>query len=384
MNILFITAQSPPSRFHRIRALNLIKYLSRSHDIHLVSLTRQPGRTGEELKPYCKTVQLVYQSSWRIIKNCLLSVGSHLPLEVAYCANPDMNRAVRAVLEQHPIDLIYIKRLRSAPFVPPLTAVPTIVDTTDAMSLYYERAKDCVPWYIKSLFRHEWRAYQKYEKQMLAQYSYWISCSPIDTAYLQRRAPPATRIQVVPNGVDAEYYAFDQDAGNSRQLLLSGLMDKFVNVQAAKYFVRDIFPKIQLAIPDVRLMIVGPRPTPAVRRLATKDITVTGVVPDLRRFIRESAAVVCPVLTGAGTRNKILQAWSIGRPIITTPQGLEGLDGIDGTHVLVAGDADTFAAKTVRLLQDRALRQQLVENGRALVNERYTMDIITSHLHHKF
>ncbi|MDD5109708.1 MAG: glycosyltransferase family 4 protein [Patescibacteria group bacterium] len=376
MNILFITAPEPPNLFHRIRALNLIKYLGRDHAVHLVSLTGNQHPNSDGLRPWCNESRLVYQPKWRALVNCLRSIATLTPLEVAYCTSKGMNDAVKTILKKSPIDLIYIKRLRSIQFVPPDTTVPCIVDTTDAMSWYYRQAKRAVPWYRKPLFYHEARTYRDYERQLLKRFPYWVVCSPLDAEYLKTMAPPEAKFWVIPNGVDTEYFRPITRVPETNTILFSGLMDKFVNVQAAIFLVKEILPHITRAVPNVVVYLVGPKPSVSVRRLASQNVKVIGVAPDLREYLARGQVVACPVQTGVGTRNKILQAWAVGRPVVTTTKGLEGLEGANERDVLCADTAMDFARQTVRLLQDAALRQRLAENGLALVRERYAMEII--------
>lgn len=379
MNILFITP-SIPSSLHRIRSLNLIKYLCRSHTVYLLSLTQRRQTEIRELGRYCRQVQFVYQSPIQSIANCMRWICSRMPLEVAYCHNASMREAIQGMIRRYPIDIIYIKRLRSAQFVSLDTGLPRIVDTTDAMSLYYERAKRAVAWYRKPFFWAEAAKYRVYERTLLRQFQDWIVCSRIDLAYLRDLAPDATRLWLVPNGVDTEVFSPTMAEAERNTLLLSGLMDKVVNVEAVEYFVRDIFPRILKAIPDVRLYIVGPKPTASIRRLHGGGVLVTGEVPDIRHYIERSQVVVCPIKTGAGTRNKILQAWAVGRPVVTTARGVEGLEGSDGDHFLVANGASEFAEQTIGLLMDHKRQIQLAANGLALVREKYAMNVIAGQL----
>lgn len=375
MNILFITP-SPPSRFQRIRSLNLIKYLCRYHTVYLVSMTQQRVNETEELGRYCGEVRFVYQPKVRSLGNCVRWLGTRRPLEVAYCHSARMTQVVKTIVRQYSIDVIYIKRLRSAQWVPREVEIPTILDTTDAMSLYYERAKRGVAWCRKPLFYTEAWRYKDYERRLLRRFRNWAVCSEVDMAYLSGLAPETTRLWLIPNGVDTEIFAPDASEPERNTLLLSGLMDKFVNVQAVEYFIKHIFPRIIEVVPDAQVYVVGPRPVGAVRGLHGGNVYVTGEVRDIREYIARSQIIVCPIKTGVGTRNKILQAWAMGRPVVTTSEGLEGLRGSDGDEVSVANGSREFAEKTIDLLQDAERRRHLVAKGLAMVREKYAMNVI--------
>lgn len=381
MNILFITP-SVPSRFHRIRAFNFIKYLGARHNLHLLTLSFTKTWDSKEIEPYCSSITTIHQSFLHSFVNCFCSLFFPVPMEVAYCHSKKMERAVGEMIVRFSIDLIYIKRLRSAQFVSPEIVCPVFLDTTDAMSLYYGRAMQRASFSHKLLFFEEWFKYRIYEKKMLRRFHRWIVCSEVDKKYLEIIAPPETKIFCIPNGVDSEMFHPREVVSERHTVIFSGLMDKFVNIEAAEYCIRNILPLIFREVPRAKLYIVGPNPSWRLQRCAVRDrrIIFTGLVDDLGAYIARSEAVLCPVKTGAGTRNKILQAWSMGRPVVTTSLGLEGLEAIDGVHVLVADTPEKFAQCILRLFKDSFLKKTLTKNCLRLVQEKYSMDKIVGQL----
>ena len=214
---------------------------------------------------------------------------------------------------------------------------------------------------------------------MAQKFKNWIVCSPIDADYLKEQLPSDVAVSVISNGVDTEYFTPVTSSPEPDTLLVSGLFTKFVNIEAARYFVRDVFPLLRTARPELMLYLVGPA-SATVRKLAGPNVIVTGEVPDLRHYVARASVICVPVLTGAGTRNKILQAWSIGRPVVSTPQGLEGLAGKDERDLLVATTPQDFAEKILRLLTDAVLYQRLVANGQKIIISTYAMMVINQSL----
>lgn len=372
MNTLFI-APALPSRLHRIRAYQLIQYLSKYHRIYLLSLGWKETDTGlDETEHFCTRFEIIQKKKYIGLFNAGRFLFSLLPLEVAYCRDSAMNKKVSECIRKYQIDVVYIKRLRAAQFVQHCP-VPVLLDTTDAMSLFYRRAAQAVPWYQKPLYYEEAVKYRWYEKKMLQKFKHWIVSSPVDAAYLRALAPSDTSIHVVPNGVDTEYFSPRDGATEKHTILFSGLMSKFVNIEAARFMAEEIFPLILKKVPDAKLKIVGPNPTRKIKKLAGPHIEVTGLVSDLRDYIAGAEVVVCPVKTGAGTRNKILQAWAMKKPVVSTTAGAEGLDYNVGTSILIADTPDDFARKVVSLFKDTALRDRIAEGGLALVREKYDM-----------
>jgi glycosyltransferase involved in cell wall biosynthesis len=166
----------------------------------------------------------------------------------------------------------------------------------------------------------------------------------------------------------------------SPSLLFIGNMGYPPCVDAVLYFCREIFPRIRRATGAAELWIVGRDPQPEVLQLNGNGVHVTGQVDDVIPYYRQSAVCVVPLRAGGGTRLKILEAMALGRPVVSTAIGCEGLEVIDGEHLLIADDPDQFAEKTVRLLTNRKLYDHISTNGRKLAETRYDWDNIAGRL----
>jgi glycosyltransferase involved in cell wall biosynthesis len=138
------------------------------------------------------------------------------------------------------------------------------------------------------------------------------------------------------------------------------------------YFLREIWPKIAEARPDVRFVVVGAQPTAAILAQAGPRVTIVGPVDDLRPHLSAAAVIVVPLRLGSGTRLKILEAWAMGRPVVSTSLGAEGLDGVSGEHLLIADEPAEFARSVLRVLGEPSLASELGRGGRALATERYS------------
>jgi glycosyltransferase involved in cell wall biosynthesis len=152
-------------------------------------------------------------------------------------------------------------------------------------------------------------------------------------------------------------------------------MDYRPNVRAALWFCTEILPTIRRTRAECAISIVGAQPTPAIRALERlPGVTVTGPVADTRPYVTAAAVTVVPIRAGSGTRLKILEALALGRAVVSTTAGCEGIDVVDGEHLLVADEPDLFARYVVRLLGDAAERARLGAAGRRLVEARYGWD----------
>jgi glycosyltransferase involved in cell wall biosynthesis len=147
------------------------------------------------------------------------------------------------------------------------------------------------------------------------------------------------------------------------------------NVDAAVWLAERVWPLVRRQRPDARLLLVGRSPTPQVQRLTCSDITVTGSVPDVRPFLAQAQVAVAPLLSGGGTRLKVLEALDAGRPVVATRIGTEGLEDLIGQGVVVADTAEQISAALCGLLEDGDQAQKLGARGRRAVADRYAWDV---------
>lgn len=192
---------------------------------------------------------------------------------------------------------------------------------------------------------------------------------------------PGRPVCVVPNGVDTAAFGAasagpEADEGETpSRVVFTGTLGYYPNVQAVLTFAAHCWPRIRAAVPGATWQIVGSYPPPEVLRLAElPGVTVTGAVPAVQPYLASAAVAVAPLLIGGGTRLKILEAFAMGRAVVTTSVGCEGLAVEDGRHLLVADDPDAFADAVIALLGDAERRAALGAAGRALVEDRYTWE----------
>jgi polysaccharide biosynthesis protein PslH len=155
-------------------------------------------------------------------------------------------------------------------------------------------------------------------------------------------------------------------------------MDWFPNEDAIRFFVDAILPRIRVVVPDVTLSVVGRNPSRDLRETAERaGVLVTGTVDDVRPYVDASAVYVVPLRAGGGTRLKIFEALAMGKAVVSTTVGAEGLAVTPGRDILIANDPDEFANSVVALLRDPARRLALGRAGRALVQRRYSWEHVS-------
>src|SRR6266511_2375574 len=182
-----------------------------------------------------------------------------------------------------------------------------------------------------------------------------------------REVDPSLDVAVVPNGVDVDFYAPDPDATRDpNRIVFTGLMSYAPNVLAAEYLARRIFPRVRATCPHAHLVLAGRAPTPRVRALAELDgVAVTGEVPDIRPWLTGSSVYACPMISGTGIKNKLLEAMACGMPCVATPLALQGLRATSERELLVGRTEEELAGALVRVLGDEELANCLGREARA-------------------
>jgi len=213
---------------------------------------------------------------------------------------------------------------------------------------------------------------RRYERALLPAVDLAVCITEQDAACLARRSA-GWNVRVVPNGVDADFFAPPSppaESGPARVTFLGNLAHE-PNLDAAWFLVRKIAPRLWRAVPDARVAILGPNPPPALRQWGDQRVEVTGWVEDHRPELWRSTVVLLPMRIGSGLKNKLLEAWAAGRAVVATPLAGQGLGAEPGRHFVLGRTPDELAARTVELLGDPARRAALGSAGRDLVRARF-------------
>lgn len=396
MNILFLSLRFPypPHRGDKIRGYNFIKHLAQKHSLFLVSYvesadeadmyaksSRELGESGAaQIQQYCDSITLVPFCKRVARMNAILHSCSKKPLQIWYWYSAEMQRAIDGLFEQHDFDIIQVQFFRLAQYVTKYKDCPKVLDLTDAMSLNLHRRAQLDRGISWPLVKLEELRVRKYETEIVKQFNMGTLVSDFDRDYLLA-LDDSLKLDVVPMGVDLEYFC-PSDVQYEPQLLFTGTMNYFPNSDAVWYFYHQILPYVTQSHPNVKFYVVGNHPPSKLKRLGKKrNIVVTGHVPDTRPYFAKSAVFVSPLRGGSGMQTKNLEAMAMGVPVVTTSVGAGGIDeATPGHDLLVADEPKEFAAKVIQLLEDHQLRQEIVNNGRRLVEDKYNWDSVVSRL----
>lgn len=351
----------PPDKGDKIRALNILEHLAARYEVWLGCLDGDAEgaanpRWAEErgYHIYCGLLgrmRRLVQTGWSMINGQPLSTG--------YFYHDGLQRWVTDVLANERPDLIYVYSSAMAQYVmkAPRRSESLIMDFVDVDSLKWEQYATSKPWPVAWMYRLEAGRLLHHDRQVASLTDASLFVSAAEARIFKDLAPEVTdKTFAVSNGVDTTH--FSPDAGTpapaltgKRTLVFVGVMDYWPNVEAVQWFADHVFPEIRKQIPDIWFQIVGSRPSAAVQALGTRpNIEVTGAVPDVRPYLSNASVVVTPLRIARGIQNKVLEGMAMAKPLVTTPDALEGISAVPGEHVLVASTPEDFAAKVLMCL----------------------------------
>jgi glycosyltransferase involved in cell wall biosynthesis len=185
---------------------------------------------------------------------------------------------------------------------------------------------------------------------------------------------------VVPNGVDVESFAPSSAPAEADTVLFFGAINYYPNTDGLLFFLREAWPLLRQRRPSARLRIVGPKPPPIIANWNDPSVQVVGYVDDVRAEIARAAVIVAPLRIGGGTRLKVVEAMALGKAIVSTTLGAEGIDALHERDILIADDGEGLATQLARVLADRGLAQRLGSAARDLAVQRYSWRSATENL----
>lgn len=382
MRILWIKVGGlwPPNTGGRLRSLHILAELSRRHRVTVLT-THTDAREAEALRawlpPGAEVISVPYRPlKWRSPRFALQlarSWFSRLPVDLFKSRVPALRRTAERLLAAGRVDVCVADFLCALPNVPRACPAPVVYFSHNVEYMIWRRlcANAARPWQRLPL-AIEWRKMRRCEAAASRRARLTIAVSETDRASLATLAPGAD-IRAVATGVDISYFAPRAVPARPDRLVFVGSMDWRPNEDAVLHFIDAILPLIRAHRPGATLCVVGRNPGASLRRAAAQaGVEVTGTVNDVRDFVADAAVYVVPLRVGGGTRLKIFEALAMGKAVVSTAVGAEGLPLEDGVHFLRADAPRAFADAVLALLDDPPRRERLGAAGRRLVEERYS------------
>jgi glycosyltransferase involved in cell wall biosynthesis len=368
-----LISRCPPYPIHlgdRLIIWHLARELSqRGYTIDLLAFANRPEDHAEidHYRAYFRHITLLDEPRRSYLKRLLLP-GSRFPQAADQAWSPEMWRAIEAHLAQSRYDMVHLfGGVQVYEFCHVLGNLPAVITPYESYSLYLKRTIVSGGGVIPRLQRIIAR---RFESWMFMPYARTVVVSEADRDELLS-INRALKIGVIPNGIDLDNFQLQSVQREPATLLFVGNYEYAPNVDAALRLARDILPQVQAQIPSAKLCLVGNGPTPEMEALASESIQVTGRVPDVRPYLAQATAFVCPLRLGAGIKNKVLEALAMGCPLVATPLSVDGITVQHEHDALIADDA-AFVDATVRLLRDQQLQNMLSHNGRKLIEAQYS------------
>jgi glycosyltransferase involved in cell wall biosynthesis len=276
------------------------------------------------------------------------------------------------------VDLCVADFLAAMPNLPIRTSTSIVLFEHNVEYMIWKRLHEVEsrPW-RRALLGLEWRKMRRYEAKACARAGLAVAVSEADRALLAVNAPGAD-IRALGTGVDTAYFHPNGAVEAPATMVFTGSMDWYPNEDAILYLIAAILPELRRKVPGLSLTVVGRDPSDRLRAAcAAAGVHVTGTVPDVRPYVAEAAVYVVPLRIGGGTRLKIFEALAMGKAVVSTRIGAEGLPIVSSRHFLQADSPADFAQAVVTLFEDPGRRHALGMAGRRLVEERYSWTQVT-------
>jgi polysaccharide biosynthesis protein PslH len=380
MKILFLHKQIlfPRDTGGKIRVLNLLRHLARWHEVtYLCNL-----RPGEERHlPEMEALGLRVEStpgresprrSLRYYRDVAANLLSPHPFTVGRNYDPALRERARALVRDEAYDLVICDTPQMARHVFGLEGPPKVLFQHNVEAQILRRHARTDAGRLRSRYMAlQWRKMRRFESECGAHFDAVIAVSEPDREAFEREYGwPFVR--AIDTAVDVDLFQPEWRAERPDRVLFVGSMDWMPNQDGVRFFLERVWPLVRRARPEATFQVVGRNPPPALRQLSGKDgVEVVGTVPDVRPYLAEAAVAVVPLLVGGGTRLKIFEAMAMGRAVVSTSLGAEGLSVSHGEHLLLADDPADFADAVAGLLAAPGRRAAIGEAACRLVNERF-------------
>ena len=382
-NLLFLVHRIPypPNKGDKIRSYHFLKGLAENYNIHLATFIDDPEDWGYVDKVKALTANSLFVNinpSLAKIKS-LSGLISNKALTLPYYQSSQVQAWVDKTIVENKIEKIFIFSSAMAQYVQKYQDLDIIIDFVDVDSDKWLQYSKKTKWPMSWVYKREANRLLEFDSKVAKLAKMNIFVSEEESLLFNRLIDnKQTIISFVNNGVDTDYFNANEQNENpfsdkKNIIVFTGAMDYWANVDAVTWFVNEVFPMIKQHCMDAQFYIVGSKPTKEVVSLANnKDVFVTGRVEDIRPYLSFSDVVVAPLLIARGIQNKVLEAMSMGKRIVVTPQGIEGIK-ISNQAVSIKENVETFSEQVLSYLNESKTSHYVNEN-RHFVEKNFSWD----------
>lgn len=391
-DILFLAHRLPfpPDRGDRIRSHHILKALARIAPVHVgCFIDSEADRVHTQELARTAASWCVVQRSKPLPVAGVQALWRNEPVSLTAFASPALARWVENLLASGKIAAVYVFSGQMGQFVPASWAGPLVADLVDVDSAKFEAYADEARFPKNWLNAREGRLLCGVEAKLAARADHTLLVSEAEAQLLRSRAPNASNISALCNGIDAGFFCPDgiaaapQMAGEGPHFLFTGQMDYQPNVAAVRRMALSILPLIRAHLGRAKFHIAGRCPSAEVRALADEPgCIVHGEVPDMRPYLAAADMVIAPLVIARGVQNKVLEAMAMARPTLVSPQAATGIGAIDGKHLAIADSDAELAASAISILREPLRAQAMGKAARQFVIEKQSWPAMLERLPH--
>lgn len=369
----------PPDSGKRVRTWNILRRLARRHDLALLCYGDPEGQAARVVRSAGIDLHTVAPlpelKGWRLYSSLLVNLFSSRPFSVSKHDTRRFREHLRRLAGRKQFDLVHFEWTPYADFADEIAGIPTLIMAHNIESqIWARRANHSRTFLERIYFGFQGRKMASFERRAMQRADAVATVTDLDLK--QVRNWGTRNPALVENGVDLDEFSPSQELPAALEILCLGSLDWFPNVDAVNYLIDEVMPLIVARMPAVRLRIVGRRPPKGLQDKIERHawIDFVGEVSDVRPWLARASVVIVPLRIGGGSRIKILEALAMGKPVVSTTIGAEGLAVSGEKHLLLADSPEELARRTIELLKSPEFGSRLGEQGRELVQKRYSWD----------
>ncbi|HBH05322.1 MAG TPA: hypothetical protein DDX92_01805 [Flavobacteriales bacterium] len=382
MRILVLLSRIPwpLEKGDKLRAYYQLQELSKCHEICLVCLTDRPPHPEamEKLESFCTEVHFLRLSRFKILLSLVFGLFDSKPLQINYFYQTKTRKELDRIIQKWMPNHIFTQLVRTAEYLKKYSIFPITLDYMDAFSEGANRRISKTTFLLQPLFKLESKRLAKYEAEVFDIFKHKIIISKKDREHIHHI--DRNEIHIVKNGVDLAAFSPDQLAKKTTDLLFTGNMNYPPNVSAAKRLAKEILPELSKSFPEIKLTIAGATPHATVKALENNQVIITGWVPKIQPIYSSARVFVAPMEIGSGMQNKILEAMAMEIPVVTSRLAAEPIGAKHNNELLVADSNEEFIQCIHSLLTDQNLRDEITQNAKNFVKEKFSWKSNTAKL----
>jgi sugar transferase (PEP-CTERM/EpsH1 system associated) len=401
MKILYLAHRIPypPNKGDKIRSFNEIKYLSQKNEVDLICLAddKKDLVYVKELEKICGKVSVFFLDKKTALLRGFLSLLKNRPISAGYFYLSGVQNVFDKWIKESDYDAVLCFCSPMAEYVfrcgyqKKLKDIHLAMDFCDLDSDKWNQYSKNSSFIKKRIYKKESKLLSEYEKKVNKFFDNSFFVSSPEAELFKSKFPECKNVYSIPNGVDYDFFSFDKKRENvylkknafSPVMVFTGAMDYYANIDAVLWFAKKIFPAIKEKYPDSIFCIAGSNPSDEVSELEKSNgIIVTGFVEDIRPYYQHADISVIPLRIARGIQNKVLEAMSMGKAVVSTTKALEGINATKN-EVFNADFEDEFAQKIMELFENMELREKTGKNARNFVEKNFSWKVSMSDLERK-